>query len=196
MNIDRDITNLLNFLVKSAAKSGIMVDSSGFIRVDDLLNLDEFNHLNTSKILALGILNWINFDILFKLKNDNLMIGISNGHQFPILKKNIMTEITPKLSINLHSAVFGCTISELEYYLKEGIFKRNNEQHILLDTQLSKHINNYEIFIIIDINRILAHNIVLYLSQNQRIVTDGNYNGVIPPSCFKTIIDWKLNKLF
>jgi RNA:NAD 2'-phosphotransferase (TPT1/KptA family) len=195
MDILRDINSLIHFLSTDATKSGLMVDSIGFIKVDDLLTLDMFRHLNSSNILSIGILNNINYNIRFKLRNNHLIIGLAEGHTFPVLTSKLMTTITLPIAINVQSAVFGCMLSELNYYLKWGISRRANEQHILLGSQLSQHLNEYEAFIIIDINRVLANGIILYLTPSQYILTQGNHSGIIPVECFKTAVDWNLNKL-
>ena len=195
MDVIRDVNNLIFFLSNSATKSGIMVDSTGFMKVDDMLTLDMFKHLNTSNILSIGFLNNVNYNILFKLRNNNLMIGLSEGHAFPVLTSKLMIDITPKIAINIPSAVFGCMLSEINYYLKWGISRRDTEQNIFLGSQLSQQLNQYEAFIILDLNRVLANGIVMYLTPNQYIITQGNHSGIIPVECFNIVIDRNFNRI-
>lgn len=197
----KDITNLAYLLKQTAPSRGLSVDSGGYVSVDEILTLPEFNHLNSSIITSYVVYNPYQ-DFLIKINKNKYYIGANDGHLFPVLPSSLYQQVTPKISTTIPYMIYGCNRENLDNILRNGITPIENTSFIYFSTSLISPLDektgiteNTDTYIFINFNYALMDGISFFLTNRTTIVTHGDKSGVIPSKYICNIVDNNMNHI-
>ena len=197
----KDIANLAYLLKQTAPSRGLSVDSGGYVSVEEILLLPEFNHLNSSIITSYVIYN-PNQDFLIKINKNKYYIGANDGHLFPVLPSSLYQQVTPKISMTIPHMIYGCKRENLNNLLIKGISPLENNNFIYLSTSFISPLDektgitkNTELYILINFEYALMEGISFFFTNKTTIVTQGDKNGILSTKYISKIFDNNLTEI-
>eukprot|EP00262_Sarcandra_glabra_P017467 TRINITY_DN5998_c0_g1_i1.p1 TRINITY_DN5998_c0_g1~~TRINITY_DN5998_c0_g1_i1.p1 ORF type:complete len:289 (-),score=32.18 TRINITY_DN5998_c0_g1_i1:33-785(-) len=195
--LGRLLTRILRHM---ASELNLDMRSDGFVKVDDLLQLNMTTYANVrlkSHTVddireAVRKDNKQRFSLLEE--NNELWIRANQGHSIPTLSSESL--LTPILSADEVSVcVHGTYKKNLDSILQSGL-KRMTRLHVHFSSGLptdgkviSGMRRDVNILIFLDVRRALQDGMKLYISDNKVILTEG-FEGVVPVKYFEKIETW------
>lgn len=151
-------------------KSNLNMDSAGYVKIDDMLKLDQLKHYNLSDIQYVVNNNDKN---RFKIieKNSNLYIRANQGHCDEIGKmlndNTMMEQITTPLPICVH----GTTKKAINQIKQTGLIPMNRKHiHFTSDVDTKKVVSGIrqssKILVFVNMKQALTDGKKFYLSDN------------------------------
>lgn len=185
----------LSWILRHAAlNEGIPIDSSGYVKVSDLLRHSKFEHLSMNDLQEIVRKNDYKRFSLKKVMGE-FFIRANQGHTIPVLLTQHIQDsnlLKPILNPTDFPTVVHCTFkSKWPVIHKRGLFKmrRNHIRRIYTDfaediTKDSRALSGprefADAFIHIDIAKAMEDGVVFYISENGIILTGGIHGFLCP----------------
>ncbi|XP_054707734.1 tRNA 2'-phosphotransferase 1-like [Uloborus diversus] len=193
------LSKLLSWLLRHGAnKEGLSLDGAGYIEIEKILSLKQFQNYTSDDILRVVDINdKQRFSIRKNIETGLLQIRANQGHSLSVDDKELLTLLDEH------------TVPELVYHgtyfrslnsIKENGLSKMKRNHIHFTSKyptnssiISGMRKNCEIFIVVAAKKAFADGYKFFKSENDVILCPGNKSGVIAPSYFKEI--WQLSPL-
>ncbi|KAI0077756.1 hypothetical protein K474DRAFT_1642794 [Panus rudis PR-1116 ss-1] len=203
------ISKTLSYILRHGAqKHGLYVRPDGYVRVTDLLALQQFRLLDFPTLQKIVQSNdkqryalLLDRDEAAPQNGEIWWIRANQGHSI----QNVELDLTPIKSIDdipTKIAVHGTTRKAWESIRTQGLSKMNrNHIHLAQGVPGSGVISGMRqsshILIYIDVQKALSYGIPFFLSANGVILSPGNRDGLIEPNFFEKVetkdgkaLDW------
>ncbi|CAL1273277.1 unnamed protein product [Larinioides sclopetarius] len=194
---DIKLSKSLSWLLRHGAESqGLNLDEGGFIDVQKVLNLKQFEKISVDDVKRVVEQN---DKKRFTLRyNENcLQIRANQGHTLKVNDDALLNLLTEE---DVPQVVYhGTYLSKLKNIRLNGL-SRMKRNHIHFTPKfpgdgsvISGMRSNCEVVIVVDTLKAIKDGLKFYSSDNEVILCPGNYNGLIPPNYFKEV--WQLSPL-
>lgn len=186
------VSKALSYLLRhAAAKEGVPIRSDGYALVDDLLRHKSLKGVTKQDVLRVVDSNdKKRFSIC--QHEAKLYIRANQGHSLKTVSVD-MKRITAadQAPVAIHGTYRSC----MEAILNEGL-RPMSRQHIHFAAGERGHAavvsgmrKSAEVMIYMDVAKMLADGIPLYMSENRVLLSPGNAEGRIPPDYFAKVVD-------
>ena len=183
-DLNKASRKLVQILRHQILEYNLNIDSKGYVKLKDLLQLREFKHINISDIQCIVENNQKKRFDLINI-NGEYYIRVVQGHNNIVgsmIDDNLALERID--SKDLKILYHGTQRTYIDSILSSGL-KRMGRKHIhlvdVIDTkeQISGFRRISDAIIVIDVQGCMENNIIFYKSQNNVVLTEG-INGIIP----------------
>lgn len=183
-DLNKASRKLVQILRHQILEYNLNIDSKGYVKLNDLLQLREFKHINISDIQCIVENNQKKRFDLINI-NGEYYIRVVQGHNNIVgsmIDDNLALERID--SKDLKILYHGTQRTYIDSILSSGL-KRMGRKHIhlvdVIDTkeQISGFRRISDAIIVIDVQGCMENNIIFYKSQNNVVLTEG-INGIIP----------------
>jgi 2'-phosphotransferase len=170
-------------------QTGLNMDEEGYVKVSDMLKLDQFKGCALEIVQEIVATDNKNRYTL-KVVNGAEYIRANQGHSQHIAKKLHADKYLQKIETPLDMCVHGTYTRHIGDIQSSGL-NRMSRQYIHMANGLPGEVksgarNSCNVFIHIDMKKAMDDGIVFYLSDNDVILTEG-INGVLDPKYFKKV---------
>lgn len=183
-DLNKASRKLVQILRHQILEYNLNIDSKGYVKLKDLLQLREFKHINISDIQCIVENNQKKRFELINI-NGEYYIRVVQGHNNIVgsmIDDNLALERID--SKDLKILYHGTQRTYIDSILSSGL-KRMGRKHIhlvdIIDTkeQVSGFRRISDAIIVIDVQGCMENNIIFYKSKNNVVLTEG-INGIIP----------------
>ena len=183
-DLNKASRKLVQILRHQILEYNLNIDSKGYVKLKDLLQLREFKHINISDIQCIVENNQKKRFDLINI-NGEYYIRVVQGHNNIVgsmIDDNLALERID--SKDLKILYHGTQRTYIDSILSSGL-KRMGRKHIhlvdVIDTkeQISGFCRISDAIIVIDVQGCMENNIIFYKSKNNVVLTEG-INGIIP----------------
>ncbi|RHZ78256.1 hypothetical protein Glove_166g287 [Diversispora epigaea] len=181
---------LSNILRHSAEKRGLEIGDDGFVKLNDLLKLQQFKGKSVEDIQFV-VENNDKQRFSLKTENSELYIRANQGHSIEV-KDLELEKITDHEQIP--TVIHGTYLNRWKFIEKEGLRKMNrNHIHCSIghfgDPNVKSGLRaNCDLFIYINAKKAMEDGIEFYRSSNGVILTSG-INGCLKPEYFLKVVN-------
>lgn len=191
---DVKASKALSWLLRHGAeKEGLVLESGGWIRLDDIQKRPNYKKFTVDKVKEL-VDNCPKQRFGLKEEGGHLYIRANQGHSLKIDDSDL-EELTSESSVPF--VVHGTYYRHWDSIKKQGL-SRMNRRHIHFapglpgeDGVISGMRSSCEIYIYIDFTKALEAGFKFFRSSNNVILCSGDERGFLPPQYFAKVVDKK-----
>jgi 2'-phosphotransferase len=177
------------YLRHGAQENGLKIDNGGFIKITDLLKMNDLNGV-TFDMLKYIVDN--NDKKRFEISDDNMYVRAVQGHSMNVVKtEELLRELT--IDDNIIECYHGTNKNLISLIMKNGLNKmKRNHVHFSIgqkhdDDVISGMRNSSNATIVLDLEGAMNDGIKFYISQNNVILSAG-IDGIVPAKYIKNVI--------
>jgi len=184
--LDKSGRILSKILRHTAPDHGLEIDPGGWVSVSALLErVPKLREVDLGQVVAEDEKG----RFLIETRGDELYIRANQGHSIAsVLDEHLLTPITDPGQIP--DAIHGTYADALPFIMETGICRmRRNNIHFAIKRSTKAGIRkNAQVFIYLDLERVIRDGIKLYISKNNVVLSPGiGDQGCIPPEYFLKI---------
>ena len=198
------ISKFLSLLLRHKAKEyGLDLEPSGFIKLDDIINLPQSKKLYMNLSLIQEIVANDEKGRFELVNRPPYYIRAVQGHSMKeVTNEETLTKLNEKNIFDFPTVVHGTKQEYWNLIEKSGLNKMNrNAIHFSIGYNDENHVKsgmrlNCEVFIEINPQYAFFNGFNFFISKNKVILCPGNENGVLPVEYIKKVKDKKGNCLY
>ena len=177
---------LSKILRHTAPDYGLEIEPGGWVSVSALLEqVTKLREVDLGQVVAKDAKG----RFLMEAREDGMYIRANQGHSIAsVLDEHLLTPITDPGQIP--DAIHGTYVEALPFIMETGLcrMRRNNIHFAIKRTTKAGIRKNAQVFIYLDLERVIRDGIKLYISKNNVVLSPGiGEQGCIPPEYFKKI---------
>lgn len=192
MDLDKKLKrvsmSLSKILRHQAVNRNIKIDQGGWIKLDEIMKLNEFKNINFDEIMYI-VENNNKKRFSLETRNGKMYIRANQGHSINNIKDDLLLkEITETDYID--NVVHSTFIKNYSSIKTNGLSKMGrNHIHFAKSKNVSSGIRkNAEVYIYIDVKKAMENGIKFYESDNGVILSPGlGEKGIIFPEYFSKV---------
>ena len=190
---------LIYILRHSAKQHNLNIDSSGFVKVSDIINLKDGKKYNFTIELIKEIVAEDNKGRFELTKNEPYLIRCVQGHSMKeVENESALNKLNKYTIFNYPTIIHGTYNEAYKLIEKSGLNKMNrNDIHFSIGFNWENQVksgmrNSCDIFIEINMVYAFFNNIDFFISLNNVVLSSG-IDGIIPVKFFKRVLDKNQN---
>lgn len=195
---DKAVSKTLSFLLRhGAVEAGLQMRADGFVKLTEVLEYPELGGVSAQKVEEIVAAS-DKQRFALTVEDGETFIRANQGHTLTGLKEDaLLTEIrdASDAPVCIHGTYHRC----IEPILRGGL-SRMARNHIhcaaLMPEEgvVSGMRSSCEIAVYVDVGKSMALGLKWYRSANGVLLTPGDQAGLVPPNCFKEVIDLTTGK--
>ena len=198
------LSKYLSLVLRHKAKDfGLDVESSGFIKLDDIINLPQSQKYSITLTKIKEIVDKDEKGRFELVNRPPYYIRAVQGHSMSeVTNEETLSQLNKNTIFDFPTVVHGTQEEAWMLIVKSGLNKMNrNAIHFSIGYNDENHVKsgmrlNCQVFIEINPQYAFFNGFDFFISQNKVILCPGNEQGVLPVEYFKKVKDVKGNCLY
>ena len=192
MDLDKKLKrvsmSLSKILRHQAVNRNLNIDQGGWIKLDEIMKLNEFKNISIDNIMYI-VENNNKKRFSLESRNGKIYIRANQGHSIDNIKDDLLLEEIKDIDY-INNVVHSTFKKNYKLIKNDGLCRMSrNHIHFAKSKNVSSGIRkNAEVYIYIDVKRAMENGIKFYESDNGVILSPGlGEDGIIIPEYFSKV---------